>query len=601
MRHRAPPAWILALLLATTPASAQVQFTDVAGARGFGPYSGLRMGSGAAAADYDDDGDVDLFLPDPGGTHQLLRNDGTGHFTDLAGPANLTSPGGHHVALWVDVDGDQDLDLLLAGGTAGDPIVLTLFRQDTPTAFTDITTSSGLPTGFQDHFFQHAAGLAAGDVDRDGLLDIYFAIWNGFPRLFHNQGGTFTEIGVAAGVTPAQTLQPWQPLFHDFDRDGWQDLYVAVDFGPNQLWINQGDATFLDEAPAAGAANWMNDMGIAPGDYDDDGDLDLYITNIYKYHDDTERNVLLRNDSTGGSLAFVDVAPDLGVENSAWGWGTTFLDADNDGRLDLAATNGFDAPFYETDVTRYFHRTGGGFTEMAAAAGLADVDWGSSLIAFDADRDGDLDLVQTCVEGGPVRLLDNGGGPASHHWLVVQPRMSGSNHRAIGAVVRVVAGGVSRMRLITAGTSFLGQEPAEAFFGLGSTGVVDQVVVEWPDGSTTVRTSVGVDQVVEIQAGATSAAGPAASLRLLGVAPNPANPAVTVRFRTGRMGATAVHLYDAAGRRARSLDLGVRGPGDHAVVWDGHDDRGRPVASGSYLVRVVTAEGAVTGRVVLVR
>ncbi|MDH3785191.1 MAG: ASPIC/UnbV domain-containing protein, partial [Acidobacteriota bacterium] len=146
------------------------------------------------------------------------------------------------------------------------------------------------------------------------------------------------------------------------------------------------------------------------------------------------------------------------------------------------------------------------FTDVSATSGFNDAFWGSALVAFDHDRDGDLDLLQTCAPGGPapadLRLLDNQSTlAASNKYLVVQPRMSGTNHRAIGAVVRITVGSQQMMRLISAGSSFLGQEPAEAFFGVGDVLIVDQVTVEWPDGTTTQRTNVNPNQVLLVTTG----------------------------------------------------------------------------------------------------
>jgi hypothetical protein len=248
----------------------------------------------------------------------------------------------------------------------------------------------------------------------------------------------------------------------------------------------------------------MNDMGQAISDYDNDGDLDIYITNVFDLSGEGERNVLLRNDSAKGTLQFTEVSVETGTDWGGWGWGTTFFDADRDGWLDIAATNGWSFEPWLSDQSRFYRNLGGSpvtFEDLSDEAGFNDSFWGSGLVAADFDRDGDLDLVQACAFDR-VRVLDNepGSAAAAHHYLVVKPRMTGPNHRAIGAVVQVEAAGLTMSRLITAGTSFLSQEPAEAFFGLGAATTAD-VSIRWPDGSSNAWSDVTVDRVVTLYEG----------------------------------------------------------------------------------------------------
>ncbi|HRC85923.1 MAG TPA: ASPIC/UnbV domain-containing protein [Thermoanaerobaculia bacterium] len=198
-------------------------------------------------------------------------------------------------------------------------------------------------------------------------------------------------------------------------------------------------------------------------------------------------------------MAFTEVAASLGVDNTGWGWGTTFLDADLDGDLDLAVTNGFSETGFEHDASRFFQNGGApawSFTDISDAIGFNDTLWGSSLVCFDLNHDGLPDLVQTTKvhpAPGPLRLL-LGSGVTGRHWVRIVPRMPAPNHQAIGAVVRARVGATVQSRLVTAGISFMGQEPAESFFGLGTATRVDQVVVEWPDGKLTKRSNLLVDR-----------------------------------------------------------------------------------------------------------
>ncbi|NOT01182.1 MAG: hypothetical protein HOP29_11195 [Phycisphaerales bacterium] len=494
-------AYSASLLRATPP----IQFVDVSAARGILPYSiTTGHGGGAAAADYDNDGDVDLFIPnDAGVADQLYRNLGNGQFEEIAAAAGVASMNANRTGLWIDYDGDRDLDLLVGNDVIGHPTVFRLYRQESPTQFTDVTVAAGLmlpmPADAQALQPQHFSGPCAGDFNRDGYVDLFVPFWNSRSRVLLNNGnGAFVEVSGTCGVGLA-AMWGHQAVFVDFDEDGWGDFYESIDYGPNRYWRNQTDGTFVDVAPATGMANAMHDMGVSLGDYDNDGDFDIYVTNIdynVNFH-----NVLLRNDSSGGTLEFREVSAASGVDHGGWGWGATFFDADADGWLDIAATNGWKAgEEFINDQSKFFQNPGAPpfvFSDESVAVGFNDTFWGAALIAFDYDRDGDLDLVQAC-RGGPLRLLENQSTlppGQQQHYLVVQPRTGGLNHFAIGAVVRIQAGGLNQMRLIAAGTSYLGQEPAEAYFGLGAANVVDVVEVTFPDGLVTVLNNVAADQV----------------------------------------------------------------------------------------------------------
>jgi hypothetical protein len=464
---------------------------------GIGEFNSRGQAIGVAAADYDNDGDIDFYAPTNSDIpNQLYRNLGDGTFEEIAASVGVDSYLFGRVALWFDYDGDHRLDLLVGGDCFNRPldcegnIFLTLYRQMDNGQFEDVTVAAGISEDLVSSDADHRAGMAVGDMNNDGYLDVVLGMWftNG-QILLNNGDGTFSDASAGSGLETGGD-QNWMHTLYDFDGDGWLDIHSAVDMTANRLWINQQDNTFQDVAPALGIDNPWDGMGTTLGDYDNDGDIDIYVTNI---HDLGKHNVLYRNDSTDEILAFSEVSEALGVDDTDWGWGCTFFDADNDGFLDLAATNGFVTQNWTDDASRFFLNQGVPpfqFTDASTSVGFGDTLIGSALVAFDYDRDGDMDMLQSTrgaqVGGTTLRLLQSNpteGGIGNY--LVIKPRMAGTNHWAIGAVVRARVGSSTMMRLITAGTSFVGQEPAEAHFGLGSAIFVDEVVIEWPDGTET--------------------------------------------------------------------------------------------------------------------
>lgn len=507
-------------LLVALPAAAAAQdplFVDVSAERGISAYEQAVPTGGVQAVDFDQDGDIDLFVGHgPGVPDRLYQNDGTGYFEDIAPALGLDSIRGHRTALWIDFDGDGDLDLVRAGDCrldppvntdlCDDPVLLQLHEQVSNGTFVDVTVAAGLDVAWGGQKNQHRGGLAAADLDGDGFVDLYVSTWNGRPYLFMNNGdGTFSDRTSESGIS-LEMLPYHQPIIHDFNRDSLLDIYQPVDFRrPNKLWIAQGNGQYVDMADGTGLDNRFTDMGVDLGDFDGDGDLDLYVTNIQQTvgGGNYEHNVLFRNDSAGSALEFTEIAQDQGVDAGYWGWGATFFDADNDGDLDLATTNGRQdrAPIWETDPSRLFLNNGQGpvwFTEASDLTGFNDTHIGSGLAALDIDRDGDLDLVQVTMDAG-IRVLENQVDAPARSWLVVQPRKLGTDRFVPGTIVRVTAGGRSMIRLITAGKSTLSQEPFEAHFGLGESTRAEEVVVEAPDGSITRVHHVAANQVLTVE------------------------------------------------------------------------------------------------------
>jgi hypothetical protein len=333
-------------------------------------------------------------------------------------------------------------------------------------------------------------------------------------HLFHNEGdGTFKDVSARAGVADGVGLFGFGVAFLDFDDDGKTDLFVANDSTPNYLYRGRGDGTFEDVSYASGAAldeagHEQAHMGVAVGDYDNDGRDDLHVTN---FADDY--NVLYHNDGKG---LFSDVSYPAGVARPSipfLSWGDAFLDYDNDGWLDLAVANGHVYPIADRHDwnTSYrqrmllYRNLKGRFVEVAGSAGpgLAVPRASRGLASGDVDNDGDLDVVLNNLDESPT-LLRNDGGHRAGHWLAV--RLVGDPARktprdAIGSVVFCQAGGIRRRGEVASGRSQISQSDLRVHFGLGAATRVERLEVRWPSGETVSYDVPGVDRLLVIEQG----------------------------------------------------------------------------------------------------
>ena len=497
------------LLLLASSTFCRSQFVDITEDKNFVPAkSSIWFGAGAAAADYDDDGDIDLFICTGQGNPNFLYQNNNGNFTSIGEAKGLDFMERSRMALWLDVDGDKDLDLLVVGDChlnvqdCYDDNQMHLYRQENG-VFEEITTEAGLASYGPKDRKQRLGGLAAADINGDSFIDFIQVFSNNKIEAFINDGkGVFEEASVSLGLDVGEYYY-WQPFFHDFNGDGYIDIYCNIDFNENQLFLNNGDGHFDEKSKVTNSNNSFNEMGITLGDIDGDGDFDIYSTNSENYLDQDVYNILLQqNKIENDQISFTEIAKDLNIHQGGWGWGATFFDSNNDGLLDLAATNGWHNN--DPDQSKiWIQQSDNTFSDQSSELGFDDHFNAATLISFDYDRDGDLDMVQTIKEYedemAPLRLLENQT-PSNDigHYLVVKPRMEGHNHFAIGATVTAFAKGKLYTRIIHAGTSFYGQEPAEAFIGVGQEIIVDSLNITWPGGEVSWWYDIAVDQIVTL-------------------------------------------------------------------------------------------------------
>lgn len=472
------------------------------------------FGAGAAVGDYDGDGDLDVYVIDIfGWPSRLYRNDGNKTFTDVTEQAGVGHLGSSRMALFLDLDNDGDQDLVLGNEGTGAPPSTTaqLYRNDGGT-FTNVTVGSGLlPRGVI------LGGMSATDYDGDGRVDLYFTYWanlRGEPYnfLYHNDGNFhFTDVTQSMGLLLFNTqVRTWSPVFIDVNADGYQDLFSAVDFDHNYLFLyDPNSQTFVDVSIEAnvlheGKNTTGNDMGLAVGDCDGDGDLDIFTTNITLPIEGGGRtNALFINHMPD---PFTDEAVTRGVWQSYWGWGTDFLDVDLDGDLDLVSVGGRNGSSWGDKPGQLFLNDGTGFYEdigpEAGADHLAD---SRTEIAFDYDGDGDEDLLITDVDQ-PGVLLENVT-IHTNHYLVVRLVGTVRTRDAIGAKIRLTANGHTQFHEMHAGASFFAALPWDQHFGVGAATSVDEIVVDWPGGALTLLVDVPVDQVITIVEGQSPSGG----------------------------------------------------------------------------------------------
>jgi len=521
----------------TPPPAATEQFTNITSESGldfrFGYQEALfgifeqdvqAFAGGVAAGDCDGDNDIDLFIVRGDiGPNLLYLNDGNSVFSENAVAAGVgytksaSENFRHSGPTFADLDGDADLDLFI-GGLFGDPSFV--FRNNGQCEFEDVSATAGISalTGTQN------ISAAFGDYDLDGDLDMLLAHW-GTPRLFGAPGDTqhlwrndtvgiggtiqFTSVSIESELSPSIIAESTQgdsnydysftPSFARLDDDLYPDVVMTADFNTSQVFMNDGDGSFTN-ATNIDVITDNNGMGSAVGDFDNDGDLDWFVSAILDgaLPDSWTGNRFYRNDAG----IFTDITEDVGVLSGGWGWGACFMDFENDGDLDIYQTNGFPVtsiPRFQNDITRAFVLDDTlTYSDQATELGLGDREEGRGIVCADFDGDGDVDVLQLHRnEDNAVSLYRNN----ENYNNSVSVRLQGlpPNTEAVGARIFATINSVTQMREIMIGNNFTSQNPTQQVFGLGSAAQIDQLRVQWPDGRETMVNTVqaGQDQVLQ--------------------------------------------------------------------------------------------------------
>lgn len=493
-------------------ATSEISFTDISSQAGLNfshsmPNGDgiLEMSGGVAAGDFDNDGWVDLYaVGGDGQSNLLLKNMADGTFSDTAEFAEVNLLAKSSGPSFGDLNGDGLLDLFV-GSVSGSAPKLYLNRGNDK--FLDMTESSGLVLPGNNF------GATWGDYDKDDDLDLVITHWSSvssdhYPYFWRNNGdNTFTDVSEEVGIkTVMQQFgsrdKSFTPTFADIDNDGWQDLLLVSDNHRTRIFKNNQDGTFLDITNRDIISDNAG-MGSAVGDYDNDGDLDWFVSaitfkdGVKHFGSLTPGNRLYQNQGDG---TFIDKTDEAGVRDGYWGWASCFADLNNDTHLDIFHVNGMQGDGidirFKDDPSRLFMSNGDGtFTESSLDVGINDRGMGRGLVCFDYDRDGDIDLYIANYNQAPKLLCNSGN---TNNFVNIKLQEKSTNSQALGARIYVTANGIEQMRELRAGNNYVSQNPVEAHFGLGQATRLDSVKIIWPDGQQSQLKDLDINQFITI-------------------------------------------------------------------------------------------------------
>ena len=550
----------LLLTISFLTTSAQIQFTD---AGNYADVAEEGPNYGVSVADFNNDGWDDIYVTRRPGANRLFQNDGNGTFTNVATSAGVAFADKTRIAVWGDINNDGCIDLFLANDNG---VKDKLYLNNCDGTFEDISALAGI----EDDNWTQAAIM--GDVDNDGFLDIYITHLDYQNILWKNNGdNTFTDITVAAGVT--DNLISMGAVFFDYDNDRDIDLYLTHDGNqPNILFQNDGQGNFTDVANESNTAIAKLGMGVDAGDFNNDGWIDLYVTNLFP------NNLLLNN----GDGTFTDISDIAGedVADGGMGWGTTFVDIDNDGFQDMYFVNTAGAANFllhnEGDET---------FNTIIPNPQMAEIATTYAVASLDHNNDGMMDLfVAASNTVVPNRLFYNHS-INTNHWIKIKTVGTVSNYNGIGARVKVIAGEKQYIDEVMAGSGWSSQNSMDLHFGLGESEIVDTLLVLWQSGITDTLMNLEVDQIYTVEEGETLT--PITSTKnlekdiSLKISPNPFRESMVIDFYLNQSSNVSLSIYDVNGQLIKTLFEGQKASGNHQLEWTTNS-----LASGIYFLKI---------------
>ena len=541
------------------------------------------LSTGCSWADFDNDGDLDLYSCNYGHNNYFYVNNGDGTFTKTTSTV-IIHPGNSNAGIWADYDNDGDLDLIVANnGTYED--MESWFSNNGDGTFTQIVNDPIANDGGA------SQGVCWADYDNDGNLDLF--VPNGFygPKdntLFHNNGnGTFTKITTGDVVSDGGTSR--SASWADYDNDGDLDLHVSNEgFENDFFYINNGDGTFTKDSTSVITMDGRNSRGGNWGDYDNDGDLDLFVAN------NSGGNVLFQNDGNGSFI--IDTSSV--VSEKAASFNGIWFDYNNDGDLDLFVANhlGYDNFLYDNNGD-------GTFTKNTSSIVANDGGFSETCASGDYDNDGDLDLFVSNVTENNFLYRNNGN---SNSWMNILCEGTVSNRSGIGATVRAKAtingNPVWQLRQVEAQGGYRNQNSLNVEFGFGDATIIDSLTIEWPSGILDVYTNVGVNQfMTAIEGQAIPAVGEGENdlpqeFDLNQNYPNPFNPSTIIKYSVSQTSHVTLKVYNVLAQEVATLVDEQQEAGEHEVHFE---PAGK--ASGAYFYRLQAGKHIETKKLVLLR
>ncbi|MDU8886889.1 FG-GAP-like repeat-containing protein [Yeosuana sp. MJ-SS3] len=564
---------ILFVFLASQLLYTQIYFEDVASTLGVSitGNSGTVLG-GVSFYDFNNDGWDDLTFASKETSPVRFFKNLSGTFVEET--FNITITGHSKQVLWVDYDNDGDNDLFVTKVNG----VNALYQNNGSFVFSDVTTASGFPA----LTVLYTYGASFGDYDNDGFLDLFlcnkdnsYVIPN---QLYHNNGnGTFTNVSAAAGISDVGHLS-FCSSFFDYDNDGFQDIYISNDRfdNTNILYHNNQDGTFTDVSIDSGTNVAANAMSTTIDDYNDDGWLDIYVTNT------VEGNYHLQNNGDG---TFTDVASTVGTIFNSIGWGANFFDADNDSDMDLYVSSMVNNPgaglimsgFYECDQSYNY--------SIPSNAGFDNDEYISFSNAIgDINNDGYPDFVVSNQAPDNHTLWRNSAG--SNNWLKVKLQGNASNRMGIGSWIEILVNGKMMYRYTLCGESFLGQNSGTEFFGVGNATNIDFVKVTWLSGIEDTFFNVTTNQVLNIVEGTGELSNEDFRLNAIKLVPNPTNGCVNVTNFEHELN---IIVRDFLGRKIK----------EQVVNYNNRSIDLKELSKGVYFFVIENGNNAITKRVIL--
>lgn len=450
------------------------------------------VGGGISFVDFDNDGWDDITLATEQGQPILFFKNVNGNFSQVF-PNILDDFEQNKQVVWVDYDNDGDKDLYVAGYQTPNK----LYRNDGNLNFSNVTLASGLSFFGLNNF-----GATWGDYNNDGFLDVFLTIRDLEEpnRLYRNNGdGTFTDQSIVAGISQVGHLSLTASFF-DYDKDGWQDIYVANDrnWTTNIMYHNNGDGTFTDVSDITGTDLRMDAMSTTIGDYNNDGWLDIYITNTQEVYEEGEiGNVLLKNNGNG---TFTNEAAATGTSFNSMAWGAVFLDADNDRDLDLYVSGMFGENYAPLLPSAFYENIDNNNFVIPSNAGFQnDNEESYSNAIGDLDNDGFPEIV-VLNEYTNVFLWKNLSyifNP-QNNWLKIDLEGTTSNKDGLGSYIEVNTNLGSLYRYTTCGEGYISQNSTTEFFGLGEEASINYVKVKWLSGVEDILYNIDINQSITI-------------------------------------------------------------------------------------------------------